>query len=269
MRKPPEAKYRPCLVNGKRIPHTSPTGVRTYRIDHPMLKTKVPWANRYGEEAQLATSREAFRYFVDTENWAEALGLLEEKARFPYLLSVVDELSAETFYGLLKGILTTNETLRSLRNPLGRHFAKVDLEKVRPLLMSPAELRYFRKLPREFTVWRGTGDFSLGWAWTSLGEDAQWYASHYASGNTNQQGFLLKGCVQAVDVIAAFIEEPTGFGTLIVDPEKVHVLKVDVVGSMCPYVSPEERWQQIQKSRGAKPKAQAASPASSLPTPAK
>jgi hypothetical protein len=260
MRKPPEAKYRPCLINGKRIPHTTDMGWRGVRIDHPMLKETIQWDMVAGQEGRLKKTREVFRNLVDNEEWAKALSLLHHKQRFPYLLSIKEEMDATTFYWLFRVILTTNETLRSLRNPLGRFLSKVNLEGIQPLLMTPGELRFFRKLPRELIVWRGTGDLSLGWAWTYLGEVAHWYASGYANENANQQGFLLKGSVQAADVVAAFIEHPKGHGTLIINPEKVHILKVDVVGSLCPYLSPEERWKEIAKSRQEKPKAEAAIP---------
>ena len=256
MRAPSDPKYRPCLANGKRIPHTNELGMKSVRFDHPMLKESIQWDWVTNQERNLEKTRKVFQEFVDGEEWAEALGLLKTKARFPYLMSIRSEMSEGAFYRLLRGVLVTNETLRSFRNPLGRLLRRVDLDRVRPLMMARSELKFLQEQPERFLVWRGTGDCNLGWAWSCYEHVAHWYASRYASANTSQQGFVMQGVVNLSDVIAAFVADPKGHGTMIIDPDTVHIMKVNVVGSLCPFDSPEERWAEAER-RGAAKRAEA------------
>lgn len=259
MRKKVDAKFHPCEVRGKRIVTRNQFGLRSYRIVHPFLVlTGEP--NGLRPEDELQYRKDQFRDLVDAESWSEAIRLIREKRQFEYLKSIQRDLTDRDFYTLLRQILTSSQSLRSVGHPLKRYFSGVNHFAIGSLWMTNTELRFLKGLPlrSDLQVWRGTGDGSHGWAWTTSEEVARWYAARYAERNPSHQGIVLKGVVNKNHIVAAFLESPKGHGTLIINPDNVHLLKTEVVGSLCLGPSPEQIAEQERLQKLAERKAKAA-----------
>jgi len=233
MRKPSQDPTKPCKLKGKNFRVGEDRGYfEVRRVDHPFLKGIYQGPGGIEEARWELEDRKAkFRSLVGRQEWGECLEMLQPKLRLKYLLDIRRHLDDVEFFNLLRMILTQSTSLRAYRYPLRQLFRRTDWLTYWTHMMAEPEIQLFLKLPDPVTIWRGSGEPGLGWAWALNQDVAREYAKTYLKRTPNQQGFLLKGLVRKDHIIGLFSDHPTGHETVFVNPEGIRLLGTALMGS--------------------------------------